>query len=244
MISKDWFNTWFDTSYYHQLYQNRNDEEAELFITSLINFLKLTPLSPVMDLACGKGRHSKTLNELGMDVLGVDLSPNSILKASELQNDYLKFGVHDMREVMEGVSFKAIFNLFTSFGYFDEVSDNHRVMQAINKMLEPKGYLVIDFMNVDKVTANLVAKETKVIDGISFDLERRNDGKHIYKDIRFHDENQFFHFTERVQALKESDFESLLAQNGFDLLHTFGDFHLNPFDHENSDRLIIIAQKR
>jgi 2-polyprenyl-3-methyl-5-hydroxy-6-metoxy-1,4-benzoquinol methylase len=243
MISKEWFNTWFDTSYYHQLYKNRDEEEANLFISSLVDFLKLPAKSKVMDLACGKGRHAKTLNDLGMDVLGVDLSPNSIELASALKNNSLDFQVHDMREVLDQYQFKAVFNLFTSFGYFDDVADNRRVMHAIHEMLEPKGYLVIDFMNVDKITANLVSKEEKVIDGISFDLERRNDGKHIYKDIRFHDENQFFHFTERVQELSLGEFKELLIENNFRLLNTFGDFHLNPFDPINSDRLILIAQK-
>jgi hypothetical protein len=48
-------------------------------ITSIFRKCKST------DLACGKGRHSTYLNQLGFDVLGADLSENSIAEASKTQ---------------------------------------------------------------------------------------------------------------------------------------------------------------
>ncbi len=243
MSSKEWFADWFDTSYYHTLYKNRNDEEAEQFISNLLNFLNLKENSTVLDLACGKGRHSVTLNKHGLNVLGVDLSPNSIQEAQKSARTNLTFGVHDMRDVIEGKSFDAIFNLFTSFGYFDDLHDNVRVIQSMNTMLNHEGILVIDFMNASKVIANLVTKEEKEIDGIHFSIERVYDGQHIFKHIKFADAGKDFHFTERVQALKKADFYDLLAQNKFEIIRTFGDFSLNDFNETTSDRLIIIARK-
>ena len=137
MSNKDWFVDWFDTPYYHILYQNRNDLEAKKFIQTLMGHLKLPKSSKILDLACGKGRHSKTLNELGYDVLGVDLSENSINEAKRLSNDTLSFRVHDMREVLVGTKFDAIFNLFTSFGYFDSNKENERMCASIAQMLLP-----------------------------------------------------------------------------------------------------------
>jgi SAM-dependent methyltransferase len=133
--------------------------------------------------------------------------------------------------------------LFTSFGYFDETTDNERVCNAIAEMLKPDGILVIDFMNAEKVIANLVSKEEKTVDNLTFHITRRYDGKHIFKRIQFEDQGEKFDFTERVQALKLKDFETLLA-NQFRILHTFGSFDLNPFDASTSDRLIIIAQRK
>ena len=74
MKKNEWFKDWFNTSYYHTLYKNRDDKEAERFVKNLVNFTKLPLKSKILDLACGKGRHSITLNRLGMDVIGVDLS--------------------------------------------------------------------------------------------------------------------------------------------------------------------------
>lgn len=243
MSSKEWFAEWFDTTYYHTLYKNRNDEEAEQFISKLLSFLNLKENASVLDLACGKGRHSVTLNKHGLTVLGVDLAPNSIQEARKSQKTGLSFDVHDMREVIEGKSFDAIFNLFTSFGYFDDLQDNVRVIQSMHTMLNDEGILVIDFMNASKVIANLVTKEEKEIDGIHFNIERVYDGQHIFKHIKFTDAGKDFHFTERVQALRKDDFYDLLAQNKFEIIRTFGDFSLNDFDENTSDRLIIIARK-
>ena len=243
MNSKEWFADWFDTSYYHTLYKSRNDEEAAKFISNLLTFLELEKDSKVLDLACGKGRHSVTLNQYGYKVLGVDLSPNSISKANEKQNDTLSFAVHDMREVIAGQKFTAIFNLFTSFGYFDTLFDNECVIRSIHEMLEENGYLIIDFMNAQKVIDNLVENEVKVVDGIVFYLTRNYDGNHIFKNIRFNAEEKEFHYTERVQALKEKDFVQLLTENNFEIIRTFGNFSLNVFNEKTSDRLIIIAKK-
>ena len=52
---------------------------------------------------------------------------------------------------------------------------------------------------------------------------------------------QVNNFMERVQALKLSDFHSLLADK-FEIVNTFGSYDLIPFNEENSDRLILQAQ--
>jgi SAM-dependent methyltransferase len=148
-----------------------------------------------------------------------------------------------MREVLPNQKFHAVFNLFTSFGYFDDTSDNERVCNSMAEMLKENGILVIDFMNAEKVISNLVAREEKIVDDLVFNITRHYDGKHIFKRIQFEDQGEQFDFTERVQALKLSDFESLLADQ-FRILNTFGSFDLKPFDASNSDRLIIIAQRK
>ncbi len=240
---KEWFEEWFDTTYYHTLYQNRNDAEAKQFITRLVGELPLKEGARILDLACGKGRHAITLNELGFDVLGVDLSQHSISCASICARNGLEFAVHDMRQVIRDEKFDAVFNLFTSFGYFDSLDDNASVVSAMSKMLIPKGILVIDFMNANRVLTNLVAEESKVLDGITFNITREFDGSHIFKHISFDADGKSHKHTERVQALKLDDFTSMLKAEDFQILRTFGDFDLNEFDEEKSDRLIIVAKK-
>ena len=243
MEKKEWFAEWFDTSYYHILYKNRDFNEAERFIKNLTQFLKIPKEAEVLDLACGKGRHALTLNQLGYKVIGADLSAASIAEATKLANDQLQFLVHDMREIIPNRQFTAVFNLFTSFGYFDDQEANFSVLKSIHDMLHPEGILVIDFMNAKKVIDQLVTDEIKIVDGIEFEITRHYDGNHIFKSIRFTDEGSDFHFTERVQALSKNDFEQLMNRSGFNILHTFGSFDLDPFQEEKSDRLILIAQR-
>lgn len=244
MEKSNWFASWFDTDYYHTLYKNRDNKEAERFIGNLVEFVNLPPQSKVLDLACGKGRHSMTLYTHGFKVLGVDLSPHSIDFAEYFSNEFLQFKVHDMREVIENEKFDAVFNLFTSFGYFDSSEDNTRVLNSVNEMLNKDGILVIDFMNAAKVVANLVKEETKTVDGITFNITRDYDGNHIFKNIQFIADEENHNYTERVQALKIQDFESLLQHCGFNLISIFGNFELDKFDEINSDRLILVARKR
>lgn len=240
--NNEWFSDWFDTSYYHILYKNRDEREARFFIENLCNFLAIKPNSSLLDLACGKGRHSITLNELGHKVLGVDLSQNSISVAKQHERRGLHFEVHDMRKIIPGLSFDVIFNLFTSFGYFDSSVENKKVIFSVANMLYEKGIFVIDFLNADKVVANLVSEEEKMIDGIQFLIKRIVEGEHIYKKITVIDKNETKNYVERVQLLRLGDFEKLLSPE-FKILHTFGNFDLQKFDATSSDRLIIIAEK-
>ncbi len=242
IMKNEWFKDWFNTSYYHILYKNRNENEAENFINKLVSFLKIPQESKVLDLACGKGRHSITLNKLGMDVIGADLASESIKVAKQWETENLKFIVHDMREPILNHEFQAVFNLFTSFGYFDDQSENLKVINAIHTQLNTNGLFIIDFMNCKKVIDNLVKKEIKEIDGIQFNIERSVDANHIFKNISFNDKGSDYEFTERVQTISKADFIKLF-ENKFEVLHTFGDFELNPFDENNSDRLIFITKK-
>jgi len=242
MKKNEWFKDWFNTSYYHTLYKNRDDKEAERFIKNLVNFTKMPLNSKILDLACGKGRHSITLNKLGMNVIGVDLSEESIAHASQFSTSNLSFEVHDMRDPILNHKFEVVFNLFTSFGYFDSQDENTKVIDSIYNAIQQNGMLIIDFMNCKKVITNLVESETKHIDGIDFKIERKFDSLHIYKSITFRDKDEDFNYTERVQTIKKTDFENLF-KGKFEILHTFGDFDLNPFDEDSSDRLIFITKR-
>lgn len=242
MEDTPWFASWFDSPFYHKLYSNRSDAEARAFIKRLVAFLDLEQHSSVLDLACGKGRHAQALFDEGLQVTGVDLSPNSISRAKQDYEKDIRFEVGDMRDFDLGQRFDAVFNLFTSFGYFDDTSDNARVLARIHAHLELGGRLAIDFLNADKVTKNLLEQEEKQVEGTRFQITRRATETHIYKDIRFQDQGQDFHYTERVQALNASDMINLVSAAGFTVNHTFGSYSLQPYAPEG-DRLIIIATK-
>ncbi len=239
--SENWFSTWFDTPYYHILYKNRNDEEAQAFMDNITHYLNMPENGTILDLACGKGRHSIYLNKLGYNVTGVDLSENSIAIAKESSNETLQFKTHDMREPMNE-TFDAVFNLFTSFGYFDSHEDNIKTLKAIKESINEYGFGVIDFFNADFIIENLVAEETKEIDGITFNIKRSVDNKKIIKEIRFEDKGESFFFTEKVSAFTLADFEAMMEEAGIYLLEIFGDYKLRKFYKTQSERLIMILK--
>ena len=237
--TNNWFVTWFNTKYYHLLYKDRNEQEAEMFMTHLTNFLNLPEKATILDLACGKGRHAKFLSSLDYRVTGVDLSENSIAEAKKYEHENLMFKVHDMRKAYHE-QFDAVFNLFTSFGYFDDENDNIKTLQAIQQSLNETGFGVIDFMNVDYIIDNLVAQETKTVEHIDFHIKRYVKNGYIYKEIRFTDNEEDFFFTEKVQAISLNDFERYLKRANCNLLAIFGDYKLSTFHKSSSKRLILL----
>jgi SAM-dependent methyltransferase len=234
-----WYTSWFDTPYYHILYKDRDHTEAKDFMDNITKYLSLETGEKILDLACGKGRHSIYLNTLGYDVTGIDLSKNSIEYAKQFENETLNFQVHDMC-LPYSEKFSAIFNLFTSFGYFDKEEDNLNTIKAIKSNLNKKGFGVIDFMNVDYIIKNLVAQETKKVNNIVFNIKRHYQNGYIFKEIRFRDNNEDFLFTERVKSITLSDFENHFKNADINLLDVFGNYKLQKFDKTTSPRLILI----
>ena len=234
-----WFTSWFDTPYYHILYKDRGDEEAKEFMQNLVNFLELPHGSSILDLACGKGRHSVYLNKLGYDVTGVDLSQNSISYAKQFENEHLHFHTHCMCSALDQ-KFDAVFNLFTSFGYFDDEKENLESIFAIKEELNEGGWGVIDFMNVKKVIKELIPSEVKTVKGIDFKITRRVENGFILKDIEFEDKGEDHAFTEKVMALTLEKFQLYFFKAGIELVHTFGSYDLEPYDKNTSDRLILV----
>lgn len=243
-MAKEWFSTWFDSMYYHRLYKDRNHDEAERFIHNLVEFLEIPSGSKILDLACGKGRHSKILHSLGNEVVGLDLSPNSIREAQNFSTKDLRFEVHDMREVYHQLDFDYVFNLFTSFGYFDDEQDNRKALEGMKAVIKEQGKIVIDFLNAPWVENNLVPNQIKEVQGTEFKIQRSKKDNCFQKQISFgSDEGQEYQFTEKVQALTLVDFKKMFDTLQLSIIGTFGSYELTPYNEQESDRLIIVASK-
>ena len=243
MGSSEWFGEWFGSPYYHKLYKNRDVNEAKFFLDNLIKYLKPDPDSIMMDLACGKGRHSIYLNEKGFNVVGLDLQESNIKEANQYANDKLNFYQHDMRRIFANGRFDYVFNLFTSFGYFDTYNENQETIKSIANSMKVKGKFVLDFLNPYTVIAGLVKSQIKEIEGIQFMINRKFDGEFIFKDIEFEDNGKKFHFREKVKAIKRLEFLDYFRSARLTLLDTFGNYDLDGYEANESERLIFILQK-
>ena len=240
----EWFECWFDSPYYHILYKNRDNSEAELFIDKLIQLLQPVKANRFLDLGCGKGRHSIYLNKKGIDVTGIDLSEKSIAYAKLSENAHLHFYRHDMRKLFRTNYFDVVMNLFTSFGYFEQERDDNATINAIYKALKPSGIVILDFFNSKKIMQYLPYNEAKNIEGIDFKISKTLDNNFIVKHIEFIDKGKNYHFQERVKALTLSDFEKYFEANKLKIVHLRGNYNLDEFDELSSDRLIIVAEKQ
>jgi SAM-dependent methyltransferase len=243
---KNWFATWFDTEYYHKLYNNRDESEAHRFISNVLDFLQLPAGSKVLDIACGKGRHAKAISEKGYDVIGTDLSPNSISEANKIKNENLEFFVQDMREPFRKNEFDVAFNFFTSFGYFQTEEDNERAAQSMTDNVKEGGLLLIDFVNKAHALRNIEAnqEEEQERDALHFDIERKfEDGRYV-KNITVCDEDKCMRFQESLQSLTREDFVRYFNPLGMELEKVFGDYDLNEYSENDSPRLILLFRKK
>ncbi|MEN2434249.1 class I SAM-dependent methyltransferase [Weeksellaceae bacterium A-14] len=240
----DWFETWFDTPYYHILYKNHDYSEAEAFITKLTAVLQLPEGARIIDLACGKGRHSVFLNKLGYDVLGLDLSRNSIEYDEQFENPKLKFAVHDIRNEIIGERADAVFNLFTSFGYFKTEGEDQAVFDSVAGALKKDGFFVLDYLNQQYVRNTLTDRQEVQRDGITFHIHKRIEDNYVIKEINFDDEEGEFHsYFERVKLHTPEKILKYAERAGFERIRIWGDYQLDDFDEDTSPRCINLFRK-
>lgn len=244
-----WFEEWFDSPLYEKIYANRNREEAAQLATLIENQIPVSDFPHLLDLGCGRGRHSITLAKRGYHVTGVDLSKEAIKKARRLATDdnlkNIKFSVGDMRNPIDR-TFDAVLNLFTTFGYFLDDSENVAVFKNVNRILKTGGLFMQDFLNSALVQKNLVPSEEGEYEKLHYRIERKIKNNMVFKTIRFNgaDPDEPLEFTERVKLYDLDWFERELEANGFDLLTIYGNYKGGSFVKNMSPRLIMLSQKK
>ncbi len=245
MESYPWFKDWFNSPYYHQLYFNRDQDEASAFIDKLINFLNPPEGACMLDVACGKGRHSIHLAEKGFDVTGIDLSEDSIQQALLHERENLHFYRHDMRLTFWINYFDYAFNFFTSFGYFKTSREHDNAIRTIAGAIKSKGYFVMDYLNVHYAEDHLVHKFDKEIDGVNYFITKWFDETHFYKKIVVEDDalEVPLEYTEKVSKFSVGDFTEMFAYQGLQIQEVFGNYNFGSYDVKKSPRLIMIARK-
>jgi 2-polyprenyl-3-methyl-5-hydroxy-6-metoxy-1,4-benzoquinol methylase len=245
MMTVAWFKDWFNSPYYHQLYFKRDETEAAAFINKLIEHLTPKAGSQMLDVACGKGRHSIQLAEKNFTVTGIDLSEDSIKEAKEEESENLEFFVHDMRLPFRINYFDYAFNFFTSFGYFKTRREHDNAIRTIAQSIKPNGIFVMDYLNVHYAEDHLVHKSEKEIEDVNYYITKWFDEDHFYKKIVVEDENleEPLEYTEKVAKFSLGDFTEMFAYQGLQIQEVFGDYSFNDYDVKKSPRMIMIAKK-
>lgn len=244
LVCNDWFKNWFNSRYYHILYKHRDFYEAEFFISNFIKKVNLKSSSLIWDNACGNGRHSYIFTKYGFSVIGTDVCESNILYSkSNFQLPNLNFFIHDMRREFYLNYFDLVINIFTSIGYFDYLYEEEKVIKVMSNSLKKSGFILIDFLNANYIIKNLVPRETKSFDGIFFEIKREIKNGFVYKYIQVIDGNNKFNYLERVRLLTKSFFENEFNKNNISIISTWGDYNLNEFNLENSERLILFGIK-
>jgi len=246
VLAGDWFKEWFNSHYYYDLYDNRDEKEAASLVNQLLSALSLAPSSYLFDVGCGRGRHARIMAESGFDVTGIDIAPDSIEYAKKFETDHLHFYLHDMRLPCWINYFDAAFSFFTSFGYFKTRREHDNALRSITQALKPGGFFLLDYINPAFAEANLVLDSEKKTDHATYYLTKWSDDHHFYKKIRVEDKRKATSttFTERVEKFSFETLSDMFDKQGLQVVKVYGDYALSSFDNETSPRMMLLAKKR
>jgi len=149
-VRRDWWNHLFNSYYLKTDGDVINDENitsTEIDLFSKI--LNLQNNQKILDLCCGHGRHSLELAKRGFNrVEGLDRSRFLIQEAKKTaskRNLSTKFREGDARRLpYPADSFDVVMILGNSFGYFDSIQDDLKVIKEVFRVLKPWGHILID----------------------------------------------------------------------------------------------------
>ncbi len=203
----------------------------------------------VLDLCCGFGRHALTLRELGVEVYGVDLSPDLLGDSSELTGEASIMGRlvrGDVRALpFAGESFDGLVNLFSSFGYFGAEGDRD-VLREVVRVLRPGAPCLFDLMLPARIREDLVPESRRETDAGML-VERRSlegDGRRIVKRVRLEGkEGEVLEWREDVRLYEPDELGELLDDAGLEITGRFGGLAGEAFD-EAATRQVVLARRR
>jgi 2-polyprenyl-3-methyl-5-hydroxy-6-metoxy-1,4-benzoquinol methylase len=243
---KEWFENWFNTDEYINVYRHRNEAEAELLIELILKNIDIPSGSNILDMACGAGRHSIFFAERGFEVTAVDLSEKLLSVAkqrAEKRNLKIDFIQADLRNFHVNKKFNLAVNLFTSFGYFQDDYENFSVFRDAHKLLSDNGYFVLDFFNSAYLIKNLIPESVEHLENSVVIQKRKIEGNRIVKNIIVNNNGGQKNYIESVRLYNPDELIKCILETGFEITDTFGDYHGNTFNSETSGRIIIIARK-
>ena len=242
----EWFEEWFNTDEYLDVYRHRNNAEAKELVKLILRFVDIPVKADVLDLACGTGRHSIIFAKNGFKVTAVDLSEKLLNVAkntaedNEVKIDFIK---SDIRSFFIDKQFDLVINLFTSFGYFNDDRENFLLFDIASKYLKTSGYFVLDYFNKTYLENNLVRESNDSFEHCTLVQKRHLENNRVIKDIFISRNGEEHHYMESVRMYSKDELVFAIEKAGFKITNIFGGFAAEKFDDMNSQRIIIIAQK-
>ena len=240
-----WYEDWFDSDAYELVYRQRDLGDARRLADLIEQTVQPAPDAAILDVGCGRGRHSRILASRGYSVTGIDLSEQALETArrrAEREGLAIRFQQADMRALPFEAAFDGTINLFTTFGYFESDDDHALAIGEMARALVPGGWLVQDFLNVPYALNHIVPEDEREADGVHIAQRRWAEAGRLNKEITLRCNGDTHTFTESVRLLTAGDFERMYLTAGLTVEARFGDYGGGPHTPE-SPRLILIARR-
>lgn len=249
------FGRVFDAGYYLRFYRDFIGGEAtDQQVAFLVRELRLDRPMDILDLACGIGRHSLRLAELGHRVIGADRSAAFLRLArkeakarcvapGEKGPGRARFVRLDMRRLAWKERFDRVIQVYTSFGYFSD-ERNEDVLRRIARALRPGGMLCVDVIHRDGFVRSFEPRQVTTVgndtmtDDCSLDLEG---GRLIMRRVMaMGGRSLSARYSVRFYTLAE--LELIARRAGLEPMRAFGGYDGSARS-AGSRRLVLVARK-
>ncbi len=179
-VQSDWWRKIFNSFYLKTDADVVDDDNiTRQEIDEFVKILNLSPDDKVLDLCCGQGRHSLELADRGFKcVEGIDRSHYLIQKARQsAKKDTIevKFREGDARKLpFPPDTFDVVLILGNSFGYFETINDDLRVLKEAFRVLKPWERVLIDVADGQYLRKNFQTRSWEWIDKNLFVCRERS----------------------------------------------------------------------
>lgn len=219
-----WWETAFGTWYLH-LYAHRDDASAVAEVQVALPRLRAAP-GPLLDAACGNGRHLAALRAEGLPAYGFDYSTALLPVAARRVGVAGRLVRADLRQLPFAPGWGAITLFFTAFGYFDDVG-NAAVLQALLGLLAPGGWLMLDLPEPEHLRQTLVpSSRREPLPGLVVEERRCLRGQRVEKAVHARNaDGGELRFCESVRLYTADELAALAAPHGGQLYEVWSSLH-------------------
>jgi SAM-dependent methyltransferase len=245
---KDWYDD--DNFWYHLepfLFDQKKWDGIREEVDQLCELLQIERQLKILDLCCGPGRHTLEFARRGHQVTGVDRTKRYLKSAKEqAQSEGLniEFIESDMRLFKCENTYNAAIMMFTSFGYFDDPTDDRKVIANVFTSLKPNGSFIIELMGKEVLTRIFAPRDWREAHGTFLLEERKPDAtwEHLCNRWIIFRDNSKNEFEFRLRIYSATELVRLLKECGFQETHVYGDLKGSSYNQE-ANRLVVLAFK-
>lgn len=245
------FPDWFESKFGPHTVELYRDEvrQTGAQVEALARFLGEPAGAPVLDLCCGWGRHALPLAGMGFPVTGLDGCAYFLekLRSDAGGKSPIPLLRGDMGVLpLADSSFRAVYQMYTSFGYGTEPEDDRRALGEIARVLRPGGVYLLDLINWSLAR--------RAFDGVyednygSFDVVedcRIEPGNllRMKRALLYRDGSAPHIYSFEIRMFELETLRDLLASAGLVTVDVWGDFDGRAYDPARSYRMILISRK-
>lgn len=231
------------------VFSNQRLEQATAEVESLITLARLRGGERVLDLPCGKGRHSIELARRGFAVTGVDRNATFLKEAGRRADEAgveVEWVQDDMRSFRRPAAYDLVINMYTSLGYFDDPAEDLIVLQNFLASLRSGGRMVVELFGKEIIARTFRPREWHDLDDGSLMLEERtveDQWRRIRNRWILVRDGRRIERTFGLRLYSAGELIALAEQAGFASAAAYGNLAGGPYD-ETAQRLVIVAAKR